>query len=146
MHESSSDTERLNPRRFIDHLKHVVSSREIVLDEVFVRRAISALFFSLFNYWAIKSYARGKRGNGPLRDSFPLSAFFEDLLRSGLDYAIYPLFVYRVGADHYTLNPTTVVLISKPWKGRQENVNISYSVLEKLIELSYDILDYLERY
>jgi len=79
-------------------------------------------------------------------DSFRLSTFFENLLSKGLDYAIYPLFLYRVGADHYIPNPTTVVLLSKPWKDVQENVEINYDVLEMLLESAYDILDYLEKH
>ncbi len=146
MQESSSNPERLNPRQLMDHLKQFVANKRTTLNEVFIRRIVSAVFFALFNYWALKSYIKGKRGDGPYGDSFRLSTFFEDLLSKGFDYAIYPLFLYRVGADHYILNPTTVVLLSKPWKGVQENVEINYDVLEMLLESAYDILDYLEKH
>ena len=58
----------------------------------------------------------------------------------------YPLFLYRVAADHYILNPTRAELADKPWKGVQENVEINYDVLETLLNLAYDILKYLEKY
>ncbi|MCE4610580.1 MAG: hypothetical protein F7B17_01250 [Desulfurococcales archaeon] len=89
---------------------------------------------------------KGKRGDGPNSDSFSLSMFFEDLLARGLDYAIYPLFLYRVGADHYILNPTRVVLLTKPWKGREEDVEINVKILDRILELSYEILEELEKY
>jgi len=146
MQESASDPEKLNPRQFIDYLKVFVDNRKTVLDEVFIRRIISVIFFALFNYWALKSYIKGKRGDGPYKDSFRFNMFFEDLLRQGLEYAIYPIFLYRVGADHYILNPTRVELTSKPWKGEQDDVKICYHALEKLIDLAYDILEYLENY
>jgi len=53
---------------------------------------------------------------------------------------------YRVAADHYALNPTKVVLASKPWKGREEEVIIDEVVLRKALESAYDILDYLEKH
>lgn len=146
MQEGASEPERLNPRRFIDYLKRFVINKGTVLDEVFVRRAISALFFALFNYWGLKIYVKGKREDGPYGDSFRLQTFFEDLLSNGLDYAVYPIFLYRVSADHYVLNPTRVVLLSRPWKGTQENVEINYNVLVTLLDLAYDILEYLEKY
>ena len=67
-------------------------------------------------------------------------------MREGLDYALYILFLYRVAADHYALNPTKVVLASKPWKGREEEVIIDEVVLRKALESAYDILDYLEKH
>ena len=114
----------------MDCLKEVVASKRGALNEVFIRRIVSAVFFALFNYWALKSYIKGRRGDGPYGDSFRLLTFFEDLLSKGFDYAVYPLFLYRVGANHYVLNPTTVVLLSKPWKGVRENVEINHDVLE----------------
>jgi len=146
MQESTSKPERLNPRQLMDFLKQFVTRKRTILNEVFIRRAVSAIFFALFNYWALKSYIKGKRGNGPYGDSFRLSTFFEDLLSKGFDYAVYPLFLYRVGADHYILNPTRVELTSKPWKGVQEDIEINYDVLETLLDLAYDILEYLEKY
>lgn len=146
MQESASNPERLNPRQLMDYLKQFVTSRRAILNEVFMRRIISAVFFAPFNYWALKSYIKGKRGDGPYGDSFRLSTFFEDLLSKGFDYVIYPLFLYRVGADHYILNPTRVELTSKPWKDIQENVEINYDILETLLDLAYETLEYVEKY
>ncbi len=92
MQESASNPERLNPRQLIDYLKQFATNKKAALNEVFIRRIISAVFFALFNYWALRSYIKGKRGDGPYEDSFRLSIFFEDLLSKGYDYTIYPLF------------------------------------------------------
>jgi len=146
MQESTSNPERLNPRQLLEYLKQIVANRRNALNEVFIRRIISAIFFGIFNYWALKSYIKGKRGDGPYGDSFRFPSFFEDLLSAGFDYAIYPLFLYRVGADHYVLNPTEVELQSRPWKGVRDYVEISYDILEKLLESAFDILDYLEKH
>lgn len=145
MQGCTSNPERLNPRQLIDYLKQVIVDKRDSLNEVFIRRIISAIFFALFNYWAIKNYAKGNRGNGPYGDSFKLSTFFEDLVNKGLDHAIYPIFLYRVAADHYVLNPTRVELLTRPWKSLQENIEINYEVLDKLLRLAYEVLEYLEK-
>ena len=146
MQKSTSDPEGLNPCQLMDYLKQLVVNKRTILNEIFIRRVISAIFFSLFNYWALKSYTKGKRGDGPYRDSFRFLTFFEDLHRNGFEYAIYSFFLYRVGADHYILNPTRVELNSKSWKGVQEDAEINYDVLETLLDLAYGILEYLEKY
>ena len=110
MHGGPGGPERLNPRKLLERLRQLVSKQGESLDEVFVRRIISALFFALFNYWAAKAYAGGRRGTGPQGDSFQMSEFLEDMAAMGLDHAAYSLFIYRVGVDHYILNPATVAL------------------------------------
>jgi len=116
------------------------------LNEVVLRRIISAIYLSLFNYWSLKNYHKGARGEGPLQDSFWYASFHEDLLKRGLDHAIYTIYLYRVAADHYVLNPTKVALTSKPWKGKEMDVEISEEALKRVLEAACDILNMLEQY
>ena len=145
MQEGSQNPERLNLRELLRYLSQLVADKK-PLDEVFTRRIISALYFALFNYWSLKKYYKGKRGDGPYWDSFWFSKFHEHLLREGLDYAVYTLFLYRVVADHYALNPTRVILTSRPWKNMEEEVIIDDKALRKALESAYDVLDYLEKH
>lgn len=146
MRQSPTDPERLNPRQLIEFLRQFKASTGLHVDEVLVRRIISALFFAVFNYWAAKSYAKGKRGTGPNGDCLPYSMFLQEMLQAGLEYVIYPLYLYRVSADHYALNPTVVELTSKPFRGVRVEVKLSYEVVDKLLELVHDVLKYLERH
>ena len=68
------------------------------------------------------------------------------MLDQGLDYAVFTIYLYRVAADHYTLNPTKVVLRSRPWKDVAKDVEINDTVLEVVLDSARDILEYLERY
>ena len=145
MQGGAAGPERLNPRPLIDYLARLAAERKDLVDEVFVRRAVSAAFFALFNYWAAKNYAGGRRGSGPRQDSFTYQAFIEELLRNCLDRETYTLYVYRVGADHYVLNPTKVKLYNDPWKGAEEDVEINYDALSKSISSAYAILEFLEK-
>lgn len=139
----TSSPEPLNPRKLIDYFANLRNQNE--LDEVTIRRIISAVYFALFNYWSLKSYTRGSRGGGPLGDSFSFSKFHEHLLKQGLDYAVYTIYLYRVAVDHYTLNPTKVALTSKPWRGQAKEVKIDEAALDKVLESAYDILNHLEK-
>lgn len=146
MRQSPPDPEKLNPRQLIDSLSRLASNKK-ALDEVLIRRNASTLFFALFNYWAAKSYAKGRRARGhcPYEDCFPYSEFLQEMLGAGLEYAIYPLYLYRVLADHYTLNPTKVILTSRPFKNRQAEVGLSHNTVDNLLRLAYDVLEYLEK-
>ena len=146
MQAGTQDPEKLNPRRLLEYFMGILGNERYKLSEVVIRRAISAVYFALFNYWSLKSYLKGLRGNGPLRDSFWFSTFNEYLLKQGLDYAVYTIYLYRVAADHYALNPTKVVLTSKPWKKEEKEVEINYDALEMVLESAYDILEHLENY
>lgn len=146
MQAGTQDPERLNPRRLLEYFMKILRNGRHLSDEVVIRRIISAAYFALFNYWSLKSYFKGIRGNGPLRDSFWFSAFNEHLLKQGLDYAVYTIYLYRVAVDHYTLNPTKVVLSSKPWKEEEKEVEIDDAALEMVLESAYDILEHLEKY
>ena len=77
---------------------------------------------------------------------FPYRRFQEHLLRNGLDREAYTLYLYRVAADHYALNPTTVTLWDQPWKGWRVKVEINEDVARKVIESAYEVLDKLENY
>ena len=87
--------EGLNPRAFISALKPVQAG-----DEVSLRRAVSAVFFSLFNYCTLKHYLKGNRGQGPMGDWSSITNFTEFLYSRGLDREAYTLLVYRVVANY----------------------------------------------
>ncbi|MFP3233858.1 MAG: hypothetical protein RXR08_09265 [Sulfolobaceae archaeon] len=111
-----------------------------------MRRIISAVYFSLFNYWSIKNICKGNKGKGNNNDSFPHTQFIQDLASSGLDPQIYLLYVYRVAVNHYTLNPTEVTLTSHPYKGRTQDVKIDENILRKILESAKDVLSFLDNY
>jgi len=146
MQASTQDPEKLNPRKLLEYFVKILKDRRYTSNEVIIRRIISAVYFALFNYWSLKSYLRGLRGDGPLKDSFWFSTFNEHLLKQGLDYAVYTIYLYRVAVDHYTLNPTKIVLTSKPWREEEKEVEINNVALEMVLESAYDILEYLEKY
>ena len=50
------------------------------------------------------------------QDGFWYSKSNGRLLNQGLDHVVFVRYLYRVAADHYTLNSTEVVLRSKSWK------------------------------
>ena len=134
----------LDPTRFIELVEKVISEEPGILNEVTLRRFISALYFSLFNYWAEKSYVRGKRGKGgPCQDSFRYYEFHVYLSQRQLDNAAHFLFLYRVAADHYVLNPTYVNLQDRLWKGVYY-VELNYNSLKRAIELSKEVLKAIE--
>ena len=146
MQASIPNPEKLNPRRLLEYFRRMLENEKHRLDEVVIRRIISAVYFALFNYWSLKSYLKGLRGSGPFRDSFWFSMFNEHLLKQGLDYAIYTIYLYRVAVDHYTLNPTKVILTSKPWKEEEKEVEINDAALKMVLDSAYNILEYLEKY
>jgi hypothetical protein len=134
----------LNPTKFIEFVEEAISKELSILDEVVLRRFISALYFSLFNYWAEKSYVRGRRGRGgPCQDSFSYSEFHVYLSQKQLDDAAHFLFLYRVAADHYTLNPTYVRLQDRLW-GDVYYVELNYNSLKRAIELAKEALRAIE--
>ena len=70
----------LNPRAFISALRVNRANGEVSL-----RRTVSAPFFSLFNYWTLKHYLKGNRGQGPMGHWFSITDFTEFLYSRGLD-------------------------------------------------------------
>jgi len=147
-----SEIEELNPRRLIDIIRQAINKTAI--DAVLLRRIASALFLSLYNYWAIKSYKlHNKRYKGQMagknQDNFPHLEFVEEMFRNGLDKAIRELYLYRVLADHYALNPTYVTLVFR--YGNKKFVKtiyaeLNYNKLKKLIYYALDVLSFLEKY
>ena len=137
----SQGPERLNPRKLISLVSTILDS-----DEVLLRRVVSALYFSLFNYWALKHYSKRNRGKGPLRDYFSLTEFTGFLYRNGLDREVYTLLVYRVGADHYALNPTEVVITDRQFKGKSVKVDINENSIKIVLKAAEQVLHFLEKY
>jgi len=120
----ASRASALSPDRFLRFVERMVGEGKIV-DEVFARRFISALFFALLNYWAAKQWDSGSRGKGPKQDSFPHTSFVRDMLSRGLDRPIIFIYLRRVLADHYVLNPTVVRVWERALLFRGERVSVS---------------------
>jgi len=136
MSGSTSRTIALNPSAIISLIeKHHKQGR--LIHEVYIRRAISALYFTLFNYWAAKKYDAGDRGRGPCQDQWPLKEFNQEMLCKGLDPQIIILYLYRVAADHYTLNPTTVELWD--FRQRRRRCFINTNALQRAIECAKEL-------
>jgi len=134
----------MNPSKFIQKLKEFVVSKNYELDEVFIRRAISALYFSLFIFWANKKYFLENRpGQGSNQDYFPFRMFLQDMISSALDREIIFLHVYRVASDHYALNPTIVKIYGEEKRiiGKKKiEVKIDREALKKAIDSAEEIL------
>ena len=81
-----SNANKLKPHKLLNYFESLLSNS---LDEVFIRRIISAVYFSLFNYWSMKNICKGNKGKGDNNDSFPHTQFIQDLASSGLDPQIY---------------------------------------------------------
>ncbi|RLF03637.1 MAG: hypothetical protein DRK00_08580 [Thermoprotei archaeon] len=117
--------------------------KDAIRGEVYVRRALSALYFSLFNYWMAKKYDRGERGLGPKQDSFKYGDFHGELLDKALDAQIVYLFSLRVASDHYALNPTIIKIYNG---GRIKGRRYSYITIDSLkraIEAAKEILAHI---
>jgi hypothetical protein len=54
------DQARLDPQKLFSVIEDAIN-RGCVAEEVLIRRAISAIYFALFNYWAEKRYGKGER-------------------------------------------------------------------------------------
>jgi len=86
----------------------------MIRDEVCIRRVISALYFSLFNYWAARKYElERRRGKGRYQDRFAYRQFHEELLGRDLDRDVVLLYILRTASDHYVLNPTIIEIQNK---------------------------------
>ena len=116
----------LNPESFLKFVEGVVRESG-VRDEVFARRFISAVFLAIYNYWAAKQWDSGRRCKGPKQDFFPYTLFIEDMLSRGLDRPIIFIYLRRVLADHYVLNPTVVRVWEKTLLFLGERVPVSLS-------------------
>ncbi|BBG25944.1 hypothetical protein [Sulfuracidifex tepidarius] len=139
-----SNTGDLKPHKLISYFENILNDN--LLDEVFIRRMISAVYFSLFNYWSIKNICKGIKGKGKRNDSFPHVQFIQDLVGRGFDAQIRTIYLYRVAVDHYTLNQTTVTLTSNPYKGKTQDVEIGKNALKRVLESAKDILNFLDKY
>lgn len=142
MSPGPSRADALKPEGFLKFVRELVVEGRIA-GEACIRRALSALYFSLFNYWAAKKYDQGVRRKGPKQDRFDYREFHGEMLGKGLDAELVFLYVHRVAADHYVLNPTDIkvygeeIAVRLP---RKLSVHISVETLEKAIEAAEEIL------
>jgi hypothetical protein len=125
------DQARLDPQKLLSVIEDAVK-RGCITEEVLIRRAVSATYFTLFNYWAEERYSKGVRGRGVYGDTFSYADFHRDMASKGLKKEMLILYLYRATVDHYTLNPTYVTLTSSPWKGLPP-IKISIDVEKPLI-------------
>jgi len=136
----------LNPIHFLNLIDRI-KTLNLFSEEVILRRIISSLYFSLFNYWAYKKYfIRGERGRGPYQDNYPVEQFYRDMLSTGKDRHLIELLYYRVAADHHIANPTKVRLyISRSISFGEREVRITLESVLKLMEIVRELLDAIEK-
>ena len=137
----SPRADTLRPDEVLELAKEL-SSREPV-SEVIIRRVVSALYFSLFNYWAARRYDRGVRGRGPRQNRFAYRELHEDMLKEGLDAEVVFLYTYRTASDHYVLNPTIIEVFNKALEkilGKRARARIDKTSLERAIESAEEIV------
>ncbi|PMP95519.1 MAG: hypothetical protein C0167_03045 [Nitrososphaera sp.] len=137
----------LNPRKLIADVRAWCQGA----DEILLRRCVSALYFSLYNYWAELRLRRGRLEcndamNGSLKDDFPHSGFVADMLRRGLNDDIMLLFELRVLADHHVCNPGLVEIHDKELSRliKQTRVELNAGEFERALESAGRILSSLE--
>jgi len=145
LQRGARNIERLNPRSLFNHFSEICNNKKCVLDEVESRRLVSTLYLALFNYWSEKAYNKGLRGKGegPFGDDFSYYYFLQVLFQAGLTTSAKLLHIYRVAADHYTLNPTKIKLKYFPQIGEIE-VKFNSDIIKQLLVHAYKILDFLE--
>jgi len=133
----------LNPTAIITSIEKMVMSKKD-LDEIFIRRLISAIYFAIFNYWAAKQFSKGVRGKGPNQDSFTFSEFHRDLLKMGLDAEIIILFQCRVAVDHYIMNPASINIYNQEIVNalgmQKTSLAINRKILNRVISASKSII------
>jgi len=124
----------LDPSPIISSVEDLL--REELVEEVLIRRALSNLFLSIFNYWSAKKYESGEEGKGPCRDSWSYGVFIKEMMQKGLYAEIVYLYAYRVAVDHYTLNPTVVYLYEC-----RKNIpcHITVSTLKRAVECAKEL-------
>ncbi|MFA4720621.1 hypothetical protein [Pyrococcus kukulkanii] len=147
MSSGAERVKQVDPSEFISLLKKFVESKNYELDEVFIRRIISSLYFSLFIYWANRKYfLENKRSKGPKQDRFSFVEFVKDMISNSLDAEIKLLHTYRIASDHYALNPTIIKHegSAREFFGIREEVRIDKTALRKAIESAEEILRVLK--
>ncbi len=96
-----SNTGDLKPHKLISYFENILNDN--LLDEVFIRRMISAVYFSLFNYWSIKNICKGIKGKGKRNDSFPHVQFIQDLVGRGFDAQIRTIYLFSTKEISFSL-------------------------------------------
>ena len=139
MHKGATRTQALRPKKLLDLVIKAIN-KNIDLDEVIIRRLISALYFALFNYWSAKAYESGERGAGELKDSFKYSYFHGTIRERGWDPYIKLFNESRVAVDHYTLNPTIATI----YNGYKVYIKIDRNLLNKVLKASIELLNLLD--
>ncbi len=137
-------TDRLDPTPFIQLVSSYLDKDNI--DEVLIRRFISGLYHSIFNYWGLKKYLSNKKGKGLKQDNFSHNAFYKDLLSKGMDRKLLVLLYFRIAADHHVLNPTSVkVYISKTLNFPEKEIHLTKNALKKTYQITLEILGKLNQ-
>lgn len=73
MRQGHNRGQSLNPAHFFNLVEHIKDLGWFP-EEVVLRRIISGLYFSLYNYWAYKKYSRGVKGERILPRHVPYEA------------------------------------------------------------------------
>ena len=142
MSSGPSRAKALKPDDFFRFIEKLLDT-SYVEDEVFIRRAVSALYLALFNYWAACRFEEGRRGRSPYQDCFRYSEFHADLLKKRLDHYLIVLLTYRVAADHYALNPTIIEVYDRGIVdkiGKRFKVELNDQSLELATKVAWEIL------
>jgi len=131
----------LNPEKLLDSIDMETT------DELVIRRNISAMYMSLFNFWAaIEYYQNNKFGNGKgskfTKDDFTQICFERSITIKDNRY-IYYLSNYRNACDHRLDNPAKVIIYKN---GLKELISISIDnkSLRKACESFVNILKILK--
>lgn len=136
----------LDPTELIEHIEEILTSKG-KLEEIVIRRFISALYFAIFNFWAAKHFSKNNRGEGPNQDNFDLSEFHKEILSVGLDPEVVTLFQYRVAVDHYVMNPANIHIfnpeIMQMLGRRKTKLKIDLLALRRVLESSKTIVSYV---
>ncbi len=141
MSRGNPRTVTLNPLPVISTIENYFNEGKLT-EEVYIRRALSALFLALFNYWSAKKYESGSRGKGHYQDRWTYTEFVNDMLSKGLDPQIIHLVKFRVAADHYTLNPTFVEVHPIQYR---ESCEITGNNLKRAIECAKELYNILSQ-
>ena len=136
----------LNPTELIKRIEEILTSKGKI-EEIVIRRFISALYFAVFNFWAAKHFSKNNRGRGPNQDNFEFSEFHRELLKVGLDPEVVTLFQYRVAVDHYIMNPTSIHVFNPEivqMLGRKKiALKIDLLALHRVLESSKTIVSHI---
>ncbi len=141
MYKGINRINTLNPARLLDGIDVETT------DELLIRRSISTMYMSLFNFWAaIEYYQNNQIGNGKgkafTNDDFTMTRFEKSFIGTGSKY-IFTLSNYRNACDHRLENPARVTSYNTESIG-SERVPINNKSLRKAHESFIHILEVLK--